>query len=314
MQVIFNEKDDHSLRHPVVLALGTFDGIHKGHQALIRRLIELKRRYGYTTMVYTFKRHPLGCLPPYKAPPQIMNLNKKILEFHRMGIDILVLNDFNEDFARTAPREFIQQHLLEKYDVRFIVVGYNYRFGHNGSGDTQLLMQMGKEMGFKVVVVPPVKVGGKVVSSSLIRETIQQGDVAGAWRYLGRPYSINGRIVRGAGRGKNLGYPTANLDIGHKHIVIPRFGVYLTRCNLEGQWFWGVTNVGQNPTFEQSGLHIESFFLDYRGGELYGKRARLYFLKYIREEKRFPSQEELIRQMERDISVAKNLIYKRCKV
>ncbi|MDN5276779.1 MAG: riboflavin kinase / adenylyltransferase [Clostridiales bacterium] len=314
MQVIFNEKGDHSLGYPVAIALGMFDGIHKGHKALIRRLKGIKRRYGYTAMVYTFKQHPLSCLPPRKAPPQIMNLNKKILEFHRMGVDILVLNNFDEGFAHTAPREFIQRYLLEKYDVRFIVVGYNYRFGHNGSGDTQLLIRMGKEMGFEVVVVPPVKVGREVVSSSLIRKTIQQGDVAKAWRYLGRPYSINGQIVRGAGRGKTLGYPTANLDIGPKNIVIPKFGVYLTRCNLDGQWFWGVTNVGQNPTFDQSGLHIETFFLDYHGGELYGKHARLYFLRYIREERRFPSKQELVQQMECDVAAAKNLIYKMFKV
>ncbi|MCM8901168.1 bifunctional riboflavin kinase/FAD synthetase [Caldicoprobacter algeriensis] len=314
MQVIFNEKSDHSLGYPVAIALGMFDGIHKGHKALIRRLKEIKRRYGYTAMVYTFKQHPLSCLPPRKAPPQIMNLNKKILEFHRMGVDILVLNNFDEGFARTAPREFIQRYLLEKYDVRFIVVGYNYRFGHNGSGDAQLLIRMGKEMGFEVVVVPPVKVGREVVSSSLIRKMIQQGDVAKAWQYLGRPYSINGQIVRGAGRGKTLGHPTANLDIGPKNIVIPKFGVYLTRCNLDGQCFWGVTNVGQNPTFDQSGLHIETFFLDYHGGELYGKHVRLYFLRYIREERRFPSKQELVQQMECDVAAAKNLIYKMFKV
>lgn len=314
MQVIFNEKGDHSLMQPVAVALGTFDGIHKGHQALIGRLKDIKRRYGCTTMVYTFKQHPLSCLSPHKAPPQVMNLNKKILEFHRMGVDMLVLNNFDEGFARTASREFIRRYLLEKYDVRFIVVGYNYRFGHNGSGDTRLLTEMGKEMGFEVMVVPPVKVRGKVVSSSLIREAIQQGDVTGARLYLGRPYSINGKIVRGAGRGKTLGYPTANLDIGHKNMVIPKFGVYLTGCNLDGRWLWGVTNVGKNPTFEQSGLHIETYLLDYHGGELYGKRARLYFLRYIREERRFPSKQELMHQMERDIAAAKNLIYKRCKV
>lgn len=314
MQVIFNDKGDHTLRQPVAMALGTFDGIHKGHQALIGRLKEIKRRYGYTTMVYTFKQHPLSCLSPREAPPQVMNLNKKILEFHRMGVDILVLNNFDEEFAHTTPHEFIRRYLLEKYDVRFIVVGYNYRFGYNGSGDARLLTQMGKEMGFEVVVVPPVRVGGKVVSSSLIRETIQRGDVAKAWCYLGRPYSMNGEIVRGVGRGKTLGFPTANLDIGSKNVVIPKYGVYLTRCKMDGQWLWGLTNVGKNPTFEQSGLHIETFLLNYHGGELYGKRARLYFLRYIREEKRFPSEEELVRQMERDVAAAKNLIYKRCKV
>lgn len=314
MRVIFNEKNDYSLKCPVAIALGMFDGIHKGHQALIRHLKEIKRRYGYTSMVYTFKQHPLSCLAPLKAPPQIMNLNKKILEFSRMGVDILVLNNFDEEFAHTTPQDFIQRFLLQKYDIRFIVVGYNYRFGYNGSGDTQLLIRMGKEMGFKVVVVPPVKVGGEVVSSSLIRATIQQGNVTKAWRYLGRPYSINGQIVHGAGRGRTLGYPTANLDIGTKNVIIPKFGVYLTGCRLNGQWFWGVTNVGQNPTFSQSGLHIETFLLDYHGGELYGKRTRLYFLRYIRAEKRFLSKQELIHQIDRDIATAKNLIYKMFKV
>ncbi|NLO81921.1 MAG: bifunctional riboflavin kinase/FAD synthetase [Clostridiales bacterium] len=313
MQVIFNNANSHRLNEPVAVALGTFDGLHKGHQALIHCLNEIKYRYKCSAMVYTFERHPLNFLLPDNPPPQIMNLNKKILEFHRLGVDLLVLNNFDENFARTTPRDFVDKLLLYKYDIRYVVVGYNYRFGYKAEGDVQLLQKIGSERGFSVIVLPPYKVNGEVVSSSLIRTLIQKGQVFKAARLLGRYYSISGKVVSGAGRGKKLGYPTANLDIGSKNVVIPRFGVYLTKWETGGKRLWGVTNVGTNPTFNEKGIHIETHFWDFHG-ELYGHRMRIDFVKYIRDEIRFASVHELTDQLERDVHTAKNLVYNVCKV
>ncbi|NLX69371.1 MAG: bifunctional riboflavin kinase/FAD synthetase [Clostridiales bacterium] len=313
MQVIFNDTLSHTYRMPVAIALGTFDGIHKGHQSLIHCLNRLKDKHKCAAMVYTFKQHPLKFLLPDNQPSQIMNLNKKILEFHRLGIDLLVLNNFDGNFANTSPEDFINNFLLDKYDVRYVVVGYNYRFGHQARGDVELLKKIGAEKGFNVIVMPPYKVDGEVVSSSFIREQIQKGRMLKVTRLLGRHYSINGRIVPGAGRGSKLGYPTANLDVGCKNIVIPKFGVYLTQCITEGKRLWGVTNVGSNPTFNGTGIHIETHFWDYEG-ELYGRTMRIYFIKHIRDEIRFASVQGLINQMRLDICTAKNLVYKMCKV
>jgi riboflavin kinase/FMN adenylyltransferase len=307
MRVIFNENKEHTVDTPVAIALGTFDGIHRGHQILIEQLKKIQKQYRCITMVYTFQQHPLNCLAPDKAPPQIMNLNKKILEFHRLGIDCLILNKFDNGFASTSPKDFIESFLLGKYNVRFVVSGYDYRFGFQRAGDSKLLEQIGAKKGFKVIIVPPVKLQGKIVSSSLIRQHIHEGQIMEANYLLGRPYSISGKIVHGKGRGKKLGFPTANLDIGLKKVVIPKFGVYLTKCTIGGKWLWGVTNVGINPTFNQIGIHIETHLLDYQG-ELYNCTARVYFICRIRNEKQFSSPSQLSMQINRDIYTAKNII------
>jgi riboflavin kinase/FMN adenylyltransferase len=313
MQVIFNDANSHTLSEPVAIALGTFDGIHRGHKSLIHCLNKIKYKHKCAAMVYTFKQHPLNFLLPDNRPPQLMNLNKKILEFHRLGVDMLVLNNFDENFAHTPPEAFIYNLLLARYNVRCLVVGYNYRFGYQAKGDVRLLKRIGTEKGFNVIILPQYKIDGQAVSSTLIRKQIQNGQVSRAARLLGRHYSISGTIIPGAGRGKKLGYPTANLDIGSKNIVIPGFGVYLTYWETEGKQLWGVTNIGSNPTFDGKGIHIETHFWDFQG-ELYGRRMRIHFVEHIRDEIRFASAQDLVNQLSDDIKTAKNFVYNMCKV
>jgi len=308
MRVIFNYKQYHNMKKPVAIALGTFDGMHIGHQELMKQLQKIKLDDKCATMVYTFLEHPLSKLNPDNTPSQIMSIHEKVLYFNRIGIDWLILNPFDIEFAKTSPKAFIEDLLLKKYDVRAIVVGYNFRFGSGAKGDIDFLKNMSEKHGFILVVVPPVSLDDNVVSSSLIRRCIKNGQIEDANRYLGKPYSICGQVVHGHGRGKKLGFPTANLRFSHKK-VIPKFGVYMTRVYIDKEKFWGVTNIGKNPTFDNEGIYLESHLIDY-SGDLYGKKIRVEFLKRLRDEKAFSSVEDLQNQVYRDINYVKNFIYK----
>jgi len=308
MRVIFNHKRYHGTKRPVAIALGTFDGMHRGHQKLMSQLHKINLLYGCDTMMYTFLEHPLSKLNPNEAPSQIMSIHEKILFLKKCGIDWLILNPFDTDFSQTSPKSFIEDLLLKHYDVKAIVVGYNFKFGFQGKGDVNFLKQMSRKHGFKLVVVPPVSVNGNIVSSSLIRRCIENGQVKEANEYLGRPYAICGQVIHGFGRGKSLGFPTANLSFNHKKII-PKYGVYITKTYIGKKAYWGVTNIGQNPTFQTGGLYLETHLIDYEG-DLYGKRMKIEFLFRLREEKTFHRIEDLKNQVYKDINYVKNFIYK----
>lgn len=306
MKVIFNYSNNFKEEKPSVIALGTFDGIHTGHLQLINKILHYKKN-GYKTIVYTFIKHPLHSISPDAVPLQIMTLKEKILNFSFLNIDMLVLNWFNNDFMHLTPEEFIL-NLTSKINVKAIVVGYNYRFGFKGSGDIHLLKKLAKKYNFKVIVIGPVVKNGDVVSSSRIRSLIAEGKVDEAAVLIGRPYLLKGRINYGFGRGRNLGYPTANIT-PPKEKVVPKLGVYLTNCRIENIRSWGLTNVGYNPTFSKlNNLSIETYLLNFRGN-IYGKPLRIEFIKMIREEKKFSSPDELIKCIKNDIKNAKNIIY-----
>ena len=307
MKAIFDKSGSFICKEPSAVALGTFDGIHLGHRALINELAVRKKQLGCRSIIYTFMRHPLTRIKPDRVPPQIMLLSEKIRAFSLLDIDLLVLNDFNRQFMQQEPEDFAAQ-LLTNYNLKTLVVGYNFRFGHKGQGDVTLLRRIADEKGFELVVVDPVKKDGEIVSSSIIRELIREGHVNRAAECLGSPYSISGVIKHGYGRGKGLGFPTANLDYP-KQKVIPKPGVYLTLCRTLGSWHWGVTNVGSNPTFSGSGLNIETHLLNFTG-ILYNKRFRVFFVTRLRDEIQFPSPAGLTVQLRKDIITAKNLIYK----
>jgi riboflavin kinase/FMN adenylyltransferase len=307
MRVIFDNNSSFSSYEPSAIALGTFDGIHLGHRALINELVYRKKKFGSQIIIYTFTRHPLTKLNPERVPPQIMLLPEKIRAFSYLDIDLLVLNDFNRRFIQQEPDDFVSQ-LLMNFNLKTLIVGYNFRFGYKGQGNVDLLRRFAEEKGFELVVVDPVKKEEEIVSSSLIRELIKEGNVSRAAECLGNPYSISGIIKHGYGRGKGLGFPTANLDYP-KQKVIPKPGVYLTRCRTLGSWYWGVTNVGSNPTFSTGGLNIETHMLDFKGS-LYKKRVRVFFVTRLRDEMAFSSSSGLVVQIRQDIIKAKNLIYK----
>ncbi|HZJ83175.1 MAG TPA: bifunctional riboflavin kinase/FAD synthetase [Clostridia bacterium] len=308
MKVNFNMDRRHSLKKPIAVALGAFDGLHIGHQILCQQLKLIKKSTGCSTMVYTFLDNPLEFLSPDKSPTRITTASERIFKFREIGIDHLILNPFDRQLASMTPEDFITDVLLKNYNIKFIVVGYDFRFGIEGRGDTDLLNKMGLKLGFDVIVVPPVSLGDKIISSSLIRELIKNGIMGEVSTYLGSPYSISGKIVRGFGRGKKLGFPTANLEF-NKGKVIPQFGIYLTKVKKDNAYYWGLTNVGINPTFNKKGLFVETYILDY-DDDIYGDRIKVEFLKRIRGEERFSNIEDLKRQIAKDVQWAKNYIYK----
>lgn len=306
MQVIFNHKRQHVVNDPTAIALGTFDGIHLGHRKLISKLHEQKKLNGYRTMVYTFLGHPLERLNPSKVPPQIMLLGEKIKGFSSLGIDTLVLNPFTDEFLHQTPEVFIDS-LLTHYNIKSIIVGFNFRFGYKGQGDIGFLEKAAQDKGFDLICVPPVQEENTTISSTLIRDLITKGNLEEAAMLLEKPYSIKGRIVHGYGRGRSIGFPTANLSFSNKK-VLPCFGVYLTRCYINNQMYWGVTSVGKNPTFAQDNINIEAYIFDLNK-DIYGSVLRIEFIRYLREEIKFNTVEELIHQIGKDVVKAKNLIY-----
>ncbi len=306
MRVIFNYDKNNRISQPCAIALGTFDGIHQGHRQLIAELKKQKQRYGRQTIVYTFLTHPLQVLEPEKAPSQIMLLSEKIKEFSRLGIDILVLNSFDHAFLHQTPRVFMDQ-LYDRYHIKTIVVGFNFHFGYQGTGDKTFLEAESREKGWDLICVPPVRFGDRVVSSSLIRSSLSEGRVEEAAKMLTRPYCIKGKVIHGYGRGRKMGFPTANLQFSNRK-VLPKFGVYLTKCRLNGKMYWGMTNVGRNPTFSEKGLSIETYLPDF-GGDLYGQTMRIFFLTRLREEMKFEHVSDLTKQMQQDVKNVKKLIY-----
>lgn len=308
MQVVFNIDKQHSLDHPIAIALGTFDGIHIGHQMLIQQLMYIQKTFGCSSLVYTFFNNPLELLNPKNAPSRLMTLLEKISKFNKFNIDYLVLNPFDKKLSSMSPQEFIEM-LIKSYNVKYIVVGYDFRFGYLGNGDTKLLKKFGEIYGYEVIVIPPLSLDGEIISSSLIRKLINDGNVDKASMYLGTPYSISGKIVHGFGRGRKLGFPTANLKFDVRK-VIPKNGIYLTKVMIDGAYHWGMTNVGNNPTFNNNeGLFIETYILNYNN-DLYDARIKLEFLKRIRDEIKFSNIEELKNQITKDVQWAKNYIYK----
>ncbi len=308
MRVIFNLDRKHNLERPVAIALGTFDGLHLGHQMLMQQLKLVRHSTGCATLVYTFLNNPIEQLAPQKAPSRIMTIPEKISRFNNFDIDFLVLNTFDTDLATVQPNQFIEDVLLKNYNVKYIVVGYDFRFGYQGRGDTDLLEKLASKFGFKLIVIPPLSLGDQIISSSLIRELIQEGDMDSVSMYLGGYYSICGRVVHGFGRGRELGFPTANLLFDTRK-SIPKHGIYLTKVYLEDHCYWGMTNVGINPTFNDEGLFIETYILDFNE-DLYDTKLRVEFLKRIRDEIKFDNVEGLKEQIAKDIQWAKNYIYK----
>jgi len=288
-----------------VLTLGNFDGIHLGHQELVRMVIGRAREIGGQSMVVTFRPHPLKVLAPETCPPLISIYEEKIGLFEKLGIDVLVKIPFSLQFAEMTPREFVKSVLCDTLGAKDIFVGYNYRFGKGREGTTQMLKQMGREFGFKVHEVEQISLNGEVISSTKIRQLLKDGEVEHAARFLGRPYAITGIVVKGDSRGKALGFPTAN--IAPKHIIIPSNGVYTVGILVRDNYYHGIANIGIRPTFNKEAQTLEVHIFDF-DEDIYGEEATITFFHRIREERRFSDPAALIRQIQKDIAAARDLL------
>jgi len=293
----------------MVIGLGNFDGVHLGHRKLIGDLVDKAKDVGGTAAVFTFMPHPMAVLNPEAAPPMILSPAIKQKMFKSLGVEVLILVPFTLQFARISPEDFVNTVLFQHLGVNTVFVGYNYTFGYMGQGTPDLLQRMGQTMGFGVEVISPVTINDRPVSSTLIRNLLADGDIQEARKYLGYCPVVVGEVVYGERRGNQLGFPTANLETS-PGILIPANGVYSVKVQLDGDIFLGVANIGVKPTFHGNGYArtIEVHLLDF-SGDLYGKHMQVYFIRRLREEKRFPSVDKLLEQIRRDIHQARNDAY-----
>ena len=291
---------DAAANGPCVLTIGNFDGLHLGHQAILKAVVDRARELRIVPAVLTFDPHPVRILAPAHAPRLISTLEQKLRLIEGTGIELAFIVKFDKEFAALSPEAFIRQYLVEGLRAKALCVGKNFTFGRRQTGTLETLRQWRHE--FDVVEVPPVVARGSAVSSTLVRRRVQEGRVSGACRLLGRWFEIEGAIVSGAGRGRAVTVPTLNLEPDNE--LVPRLGVYITRAALDGGGFVdSVTNIGVRPTFGGDSQAIETFVL-HTPVPASISRARLQFLRRIRDERRFDSPELLREQIGRDVRTA----------
>jgi len=286
-----------------VLAIGNFDGIHLGHQAILRAVVHRAEETRDVATALTFDPSPRKVLRPESAPLRLSTNAQRMEWFGFLGVEAAVVLPFTLDLARIAPEDFVERILVRGLQVRTVFVGENFRFGHQQGGDVTLLRALGALHGFAVEIIPPVACEEEIVSSTVIRREIAAGNVTHAARLLGRPFALTGEIVAGSGTGRRFTFPTLNLKPEQE--LLPARGVYVTRTLLEGEAKSrrSVTNIGVRPTFNGSALSVETHLLDY-SGEVTAKRLELHFWKRLREEKKFPGPDDLRNQIARDITRA----------
>ena len=290
---------------PSVVALGTFDGIHLAHQKILASATERARTLGVRALACTFDPHPLVVLQPGRPPIRITDLAETLTRIAAQGVDVAVVIAFTLEFSLIEPEAFVRDVLCGRLKAREVVVGFNHTFGHGARGNARLLAELAPKLSFAAHVMPPLSVDGVVVSSSAIRQALAQGDVVRARKFLGHPYTVRGRVLRGKGRGRQLGFPTANLKPECELILAP--GVYAARASWEHGEAGAVVNVGVRPTFGEGEYWVEAYLLEF-SDDLYDKLLTLAFLERIRPEQKFPDAESLRAQVAQDVARACQLL------
>ncbi|MGI9113826.1 MAG: bifunctional riboflavin kinase/FAD synthetase [Chthoniobacterales bacterium] len=306
MEILNSISELACLQGPIFLAIGVFDGVHLGHQAVISTSARHAHAGDGTPVVMTFDPHPAKVLRPEKAPHLITSTPHKIGLIRKLGVAHLLIVHFDKNFAATSPEEFVAELAASGKRLREICVGHEWSFGRNRAGNLALLRDLGLRYEFKVVGIPPVKVQGAVVSSTAIRARIERGDFAGAAAMLGRDYTVLGTVVEGAKLGRQLGFPTANLSAHSEQF--PPDGVYFVEAWLNDVLHHGLVNIGVRPTIsgEQSQRLIELHLLDFRR-DIYGADVEVRFVKFLRPEKKFENVEALAQQIATDVKTARAL-------
>jgi len=307
MRVIYGKKDEFTADTYTGVGLGNFDGLHVGHMTLINTLMEECRKTNLKSMVYTFENHPENILKKELTTPLLTTVRKKVSLLGETPLDYLYFDTFDETFSRMDPEEFVKAVLMDKLNAKLVVAGFNYRFGYRGGGDTEMLKELGDKYGFKVIIIPPVMVDDQVVSSTLVRNELAKGRMDNVTKYLGRHYSITGQVCGGKHIGNTIGFPTANID-PEDYLIMPGYGVYVTKTLLDGVLHGSVTNIGIKPTFgDEKRPTVETYILDF-DRNIYGKDIEVFFLKRLREEMKFGSVDDLVNQMNEDVRNAREYL------
>jgi riboflavin kinase/FMN adenylyltransferase len=288
-----------------VVTIGNFDGIHRGHQEILRKVKQEARERDQLAAVLTLFPHPLKVLRPAEAPSLLMTIDQRLTAFDAAGIDAALVLPFNLELSKMRPEDFARRYLVETMRASKVLVGENFRFGHRQEGTVQLLEGYGREWGFEVESAKALTVDGTVASSTAVREALRSGRVADARRLLGRPFSLEGEIQSGTGQGRKLVVPTLNLKTEQE--MLPQNGVYATETVVDGEFYRSVTNVGVRPTFNGSGVTVETHLFDFNE-DLTGGKMEIRFLERLRDERKFASIEELRDQVLKDIRGAKEFL------
>jgi riboflavin kinase/FMN adenylyltransferase len=289
-----------SFLHSAV-AIGNFDGVHAGHQKILKFLSDKAGELGVSSLILTFSPHPEKILGE-KATKMIQTLEQRKREIEKFGVGAVLIVPFDQDFSSLSAREFVRKIIVNTLKAKAVVVGENFRYGKNREGDIPLLRKLASELNFQVHSIPAVKKKGVMASSSLIRALLQQGQVEKANLLLGRNYEIEGKVIKGKSRGKPLGFPTANIET--KNEIVPP-GIFISFVSIETEKFPSLTNVGNCPTFSQKETNVESYVINF-SRDIYGKMIRIGFIKKIRDEIKFDTAEELKAQMKKDLQIAKS--------
>ncbi|CAH2213974.1 bifunctional riboflavin kinase/FAD synthetase [Tepidibacter aestuarii] len=296
---IITDLQDVNIEQDTVVTIGNFDGVHKGHQKIIKDTISIAKKKKMKSVLFTFANHPVNFFEKDKLK-NIITKEDKYEIINEMGIDIVVSIPFNEFITKLDPKEYIQEILLDKLHAKQVVIGHDFRFGQNRGGNAQFLENMGGIYGFDVKVMDPICMEEIRISSTYVRNLLELGHVDKVSEFLGRPYELKGTVVHGKKIGKDiLGFPTINLRYD-ENILIPKIGVYQTKVNIDGKIYDGATNIGYSPTVKQNEFTVETYILKY-DGDLYEKEVSINFIRRIRDEIKFDTIQDLKKQMNMDI-------------
>lgn len=291
---------------PTVLTIGTFDGVHLGHQKIIKKVVEAARNEQLLSTVFTFFPHPRKIVQHDDQLKLIHTLEEKRQSFTDLGVDLLIIQPFDEAFANLTAEEFVVI-LVQHLKVKKVIIGYDHRFGKNRTANIDDMRLFGEKYGFEVQEISVEEVDEVSVSSTKIREALNKGDVTTAQHYLGTPYVLTGKVVHGLKLGRTLGYPTANIEVAEDYKLIPKDGVYAVYSFINGQKVYGMMSIGQNPTIKGKGASIEVYFFDFKA-DLYGQQLTIEFIQYLRPEQKFDSVELLKKQLNDDETAARKAI------
>jgi len=306
MKIINNLNFIRSEKKTVATAMGTFDGLHKGHRQIIKKQKKIAQNTNLATGIYSFYPHPLRIVNPDNAPGYLLSEKQKVNIVKNLKLDYLFQQKFTSDFAKIKFDKFIKNILLNQLDCKYIVVGEDFRFGYQGNGNINSLKKLAKKCNFKVEIVKPLIIEGKVVSSSYIRKLIKKGKVTKVSKFLGNNFEIKGKVIKGEGRGKKLGYPTANLKLNTDY-VLPPAGVYAGFVHYNDCIYKGIGYFGYKPTFSKKNYNIEIHIFNF-SDNIYGEKLNFELVKYIRKDLCFENETDLINQIQNDILYTERLL------
>jgi len=301
---IFHSIDDTFLSlQPSALALGTFDGVHIAHKEVIESVVNVAKKAGLLSVVYTFSNHPKEMNDSVETPKKLITPEKKIEIIKNLGVDVLIIVPFDERQLNIEAETFLQSIIVDKINAKHIIVGYDFRFGQNAKGCVNMLSDHQEIYDYTLDIIKPIRHDGVIVSSTIIRNYLLNGQVEEANTLLGRKYDLKGKIIKGKQVGKTLGFPTINLETTYDMSIL-KPGVYITETLLDDKIYPSVTNVGFNPTFNQQNFNVETFILDF-DQDLYDETVHILFTRFIRPEIKFDSLEDLIKRIDEDVEITK---------